>query len=162
MCLWFIKAVSLFLHVSFQIDYDNAVRELHAELARGISLDELQANSTVPVEKEVTSEPHHTMIQSYRRKHDVQKWLQKYTEPINRSGSVQSSALAELSKRSVGQENLVSQKSFHVRNYEITVRFIIFFVQQDFVNIVTLQQDFIIQLLRTVIFIIGSFLTTSR
>ncbi|KAG7617165.1 Alpha-glucan water dikinase 2 [Arabidopsis thaliana] len=104
-----------------QIDYDNAVRELHAELARGISLDELQANSTVPVEKEVTSEPHHTMIQSYRRKHDVQKWLQKYTEPINRSGSVQSSALAELSKRSVGQENLVSQKSFHVRNYEITV-----------------------------------------
>lgn len=104
-----------------QIDYDNAVRELHAELARGISLDELQANSTVPVEKEETSEPHHTMIQSYRRKHDVQKWLQKYTEPINRSGSVKSSALAELSKRSVGQENLVSQKSFHVRNYEITV-----------------------------------------
>ncbi|CAB79355.1 putative protein [Arabidopsis thaliana] len=104
-----------------QIDYDNAVRELHAELARGISLDELQANSTVPVEKEETSEPHHTMIQSYRRKHDVQKWLQKYTEPINRSGSVKSSALAELSKRSVGQENLVSQKSFHVRNYEITI-----------------------------------------
>lgn len=108
--------------MSFQIDYDNAVRELQTELARGISLDDLQANSTVPVEKEVTSEPHQTMNnQSYRRKHDVQKWLQKYAEPINRNGSVKSSTLVELSKRSVGQENVISQKSFHVRNYEITV-----------------------------------------
>ncbi|XP_010439039.1 PREDICTED: alpha-glucan water dikinase 2-like [Camelina sativa] len=104
-----------------QIDYDNAIRELQAELARGISLDDLHANSTVPVEKEVTSEPNQSMNQSYRRKHDVQKWLQKYAEPINRNGSVQSSVLVELSKRSIGLENVVSQKIFHVRNYEITV-----------------------------------------
>ncbi|EOA18356.1 hypothetical protein CARUB_v10006877mg [Capsella rubella] len=104
-----------------QIDYDNAIRELQSELARGISLDDLHANSTVPVEKEVNSEPHQTMNQLYHRKHDVQKWLQKYAEPININGSVHSSVLAELSKRSIGEENVVSQKIFHVRNYEIMV-----------------------------------------
>lgn len=109
----------------FQIDYDIAVRELQAELARGMSLEELQANSTVTVEKAVTSEPNqktnlHTP--SYRRRrHDVQKWLQKYAEPITKTGSVKSSALADLLKRSVGEENVVSQRSFHIRNYEIAV-----------------------------------------
>ncbi|CAA7037335.1 unnamed protein product [Microthlaspi erraticum] len=107
-----------------QIDYDIAVRELQAELARGMSLEDLQANSTVPVEKEVTLQQHQTMNlhpPSYRRRHDVQKWLQKYSEPITNNGSVKSSALADLLKRYVGQENVVSQKSFHIRNYEILV-----------------------------------------
>lgn len=114
-CLSFLACVSL------QIDYDNAIRELQAELARGISLDDLQANSTLTVEKAVTRGPNQTINQSYRQKHDVQKWLQKYAEPITRNGSAQSSALADLIKRSVGQENVVSQRSFHVRNYEIVV-----------------------------------------
>ncbi|ESQ54882.1 hypothetical protein EUTSA_v10024230mg [Eutrema salsugineum] len=107
-----------------QIDYDNAIRELQAELARGMSLDELQANSTLRVEKEVTSEPNQTMKlhpPSHRRKHDVQKWLQKYAEPTTKTGSVKSSALVNLLKRSVGQENIVSERSFHIRNYEIAV-----------------------------------------
>uniref|UniRef100_A0A1J3FX43 Alpha-glucan water dikinase 2 n=1 Tax=Noccaea caerulescens TaxID=107243 RepID=A0A1J3FX43_NOCCA len=107
-----------------QIDYDIAVRELQAELARGMSLEELQANYTVTVEKAVASEPNQkTNLHppSYRRKHDVQKWLQKYAEPITKNGSVKSSALADLLKRSVGEENVVSQRSFHIRNYEIAV-----------------------------------------
>ncbi|CDY61008.1 BnaA01g35130D [Brassica napus] len=107
-----------------QMDYENAIRELQADLARGISIDDLQANSSIPVEKAVISEPKQTMNlhqPSHRRKHDVQKWLQKYAEPITKNASVNSSALAELLKKSVGQENVVSQKSFHIRNYEIAV-----------------------------------------
>nr|VDC75014.1 unnamed protein product [Brassica rapa] len=107
-----------------QMDYENAIRELQADLARGISIDDLQANSSIPVEKAVISEPKQTMNlhqPSHRRKHDVQKWLQKYAEPITKNASVNSSAVAELLKKSVGQENVVSQKSFHIRNYEIAV-----------------------------------------
>lgn len=107
------------------MDYENALRELQADLARGISIDNLQANSSIPVEKAVISEPKQTMNlhqPSHRRKHDVQKWLQKYAEPITKNAKVNSSALADLLKKSVGEEDVVLQKSFHVRNYEIAVR----------------------------------------
>ncbi|CAN8325774.1 unnamed protein product [Cochlearia groenlandica] len=107
-----------------QIDYDTAVTEIHAELARGLSLDDLQVKSTLPVEKAVASEPKQVMnlhSASHRQKHDVQKWLLKYAEPITKNGSVQSSALADFLKRSVGQEHVVSQRSFQIRNYEIAV-----------------------------------------
>ncbi|VVB14937.1 unnamed protein product [Arabis nemorensis] len=38
-----------------------------------------------------------------------------------RNVSVQGSALEDLIRRSVGQDNVVSQRCFHVRDYEIKI-----------------------------------------
>ncbi|XP_010520833.1 PREDICTED: alpha-glucan water dikinase 2 isoform X2 [Tarenaya hassleriana] len=105
-----------------QQDYEAAVRELQEELAKGMSLDELQNKDTIKDRRPMSNERNQTGYlppSSYRRKHDVQKWLQKYAEPLNKSGSVSISSLVDLVKRSA--ENIVSQQSFHVRNHEIVV-----------------------------------------
>lgn len=132
-----------------QKNYDDALREIQSMLSKGVSLNELQAGSShgatknvVVVKKEVQSiqttgiraasnnivvvKTEDQPIQaSYflRRRHDVQKWLHKYSEEEGKKPTT-SFSLVDVVENSVGGENVILRQSYHVWNYEIMVKLI--------------------------------------
>lgn len=103
-------------------DYNDALRELQNQLARGVSLHELENSYIDANAKSATQamEPASSGTpSSYRRRHDVLKWLQMHSE--EKITGLSSSTLMSLVEKSMGMINVVSRKSYSVGNHEIVV-----------------------------------------
>ncbi|XP_074323764.1 alpha-glucan water dikinase 2-like isoform X2 [Apium graveolens] len=74
------------------------------------------SNNIVVVKKE--EQPTQTSY-SLRRRHDVQKWLNKYSQDKGKKPTPLS--LTEVVENSVGGENVILRQPYHVCNYEIVV-----------------------------------------
>ncbi|KAJ9187005.1 hypothetical protein P3X46_002505 [Hevea brasiliensis] len=103
-------------------DYDDAVRELQSQLAKGISLNELQSSCMSTSTKTLTDNRGHSrcaLPPSYRRRHDVDQWLHKHSVGHAKSTNMPFSALMDLVERTNGGDKVISRQSYHVGNYEI-------------------------------------------
>ncbi|KAJ7965879.1 Alpha-glucan water dikinase 2 [Quillaja saponaria] len=108
-------------------DYDNALRELQDQLSKGISLNELQTSHLTARTKSVIENREQARTStpfSYQRRHNVEEWLQKNSEGHARRTNLPSSALMDLLEKSVGRVDVTSKQSYHLRNYDIVVRFL--------------------------------------
>lgn len=109
-----------------QKDYDDALRELQSQLSKGLSLNEQQSSYlTAGANPRFTTndreEFRSRIPYPYRRRHNVEQWLQKHSEGHVR---VRSSALLDLIEKSMGGDIVVSRQSYQVGNYEIAVSFL--------------------------------------
>ncbi|KAF2323959.1 hypothetical protein GH714_004747 [Hevea brasiliensis] len=105
-------------------DYDDAVRELQSQLAKGISLNELQSSCMSTSTKTLTDnrgQSRCALPPSYRRRHDVDQWLHKHSVGHAKSTNMPFSALMDLVERTNGGDKVISRQSYHVGNYEIVV-----------------------------------------
>lgn len=102
-------------------DSDDALRELQSQLSKGLSLNELQSSYLTASTRFTTNDREEFRSRipySYRRRHNVEQWLQKHSEGHTR---VLSSALLDLVEKTMGGDIVVSRKSYHVGNHEIAV-----------------------------------------
>jgi alpha-glucan,water dikinase len=107
-----------------QKDSDDALRELQSQLSKGLSLNELQSSYLTASTRFTTNDREEFRSRipySYRRRHNVEQWLQKHSEGHTR---VLSSALLDLVEKTMGGDIVVSRKSYHVGNHEIAVSFL--------------------------------------
>ncbi|XP_021284061.1 alpha-glucan water dikinase 2 isoform X3 [Herrania umbratica] len=106
-------------------DYADAITELQHQLSKGISLNELQLgymNASTKSKAQVGVEPSRCETpSSYRRRHDVEKWLQRCSKEHKNMTGPPSSSLTNLVEKSIGGNNVVSQQNFCVGNNEIVV-----------------------------------------
>lgn len=66
------------------------------------------------------------MSYPYKRKHNVEQWLQKHSTGSAKNASMPNSALMDLVDKSMGGDDVVSRISYHVGNYEIVVSFLLY------------------------------------
>lgn len=109
-----------------QQDYDDALKELQSQLARGISLNELQSHSgfTSPVTKtqsDVRDGSRLGTLPSFRRRHDVDTWLQKHSVGPDKDIYVPSSPFMDLVEKNAGGNDVISRHNYRVGNCEIVV-----------------------------------------
>ena len=110
-----------------QEDYDNALRENQRQLSNGMSLNELQgslsySNRTMADNKEkLTSRMPH----SYKRRHNVEQWLQKHVRALKTSTCMTSSALMDLVEKSMGGGDVVLRQTYRIGNCEVVISFLL-------------------------------------
>ncbi|XP_008219224.1 PREDICTED: alpha-glucan water dikinase 2 isoform X1 [Prunus mume] len=105
-------------------DYEDALRDLQSQMSKGISLNELQCSFSSPSSKRMVDNREQLrsgMSYSYKRKHNVEQWLQKHSTGSAKNASMPNSALMDLVDKSMGGDDVVSRISYHVGNYEIVV-----------------------------------------
>lgn len=113
-----------------QQNYDDALRELQNLLSKGISLNELQggfctASNAMVVsnkEKQGSQTPH-----SFHRRHNVGKWLHKYSKEDAKKSTSTLSALIDVVEKSMGRDSVILRQNYHVGNFEIMVGCYAFF-----------------------------------
>ncbi|GLT60579.1 hypothetical protein SLA2020_333400 [Shorea laevis] len=121
-------------------DYNDALRQLQNQLEKGVSLSELENIYMKENTKSMTQDRGLATAtsgapSSYRRRHDVLKWLQKHSEGKNTGLS--SSTLMNLVEKSMGGNNVVSWQSYPIGNYEVVV--LSKFVSGDYHVLVTVN-----------------------
>ncbi|KAL6297180.1 hypothetical protein ACE6H2_005322 [Prunus campanulata] len=105
-------------------DYEDALTDLQSQMSKGISLNELQCSFSNSSSKRMVDNREQLrsgMSYSYKRKHNVEQWLQKHSTGSAKNASMPNSALMELVDKSMGGDDVVSWISYHVGNYEIVV-----------------------------------------
>lgn len=66
------------------------------------------------------------MPYSYKRKHNVEQWLQKHSTAPAKNANMPNSALMDLVEKSMGGDNVVSRITYQIGNYDIVVSFLLF------------------------------------
>ncbi|XP_043712180.1 alpha-glucan water dikinase 2 isoform X2 [Telopea speciosissima] len=108
-------------------DSEDALRELHREFSRGISLDELrngiQGTSTRRInDNRALSERLNSPISSIcQKRRDVGQWLHKYSERQSKGTHLPVSVLLDLVEKYKGGDNVILRQSFRVGDFEIVV-----------------------------------------
>lgn len=108
-----------------QQDYEDALIEVQNQIAKGISLNELHSSFSTSSTKRVVDNREQLksgMTYSYKWKHNVDQWLQNHTTGPAKT-TMTNSALMDLVDKSMGGDDVVSRRSYHVGNYEVVVSF---------------------------------------
>lgn len=104
-------------------DYEDALIEVQNQIAKGISLNELHSSFSTSSTKRVVDNREQLksgMTYSYKWKHNVDQWLQNHTTGPAKT-TMTNSALMDLVDKSMGGDDVVSRRSYHVGNYEVVV-----------------------------------------
>lgn len=110
-----------------QEGYDIALRQIPNQLSRGMSFNELQPSlsSSNVTKAENKEQLRSRMLYSYKRRHNVEKWLHKGSRGLKTSTCWPSSALMDLVEKSMGGDDMVLKQNYHIGNYEIVVSFLL-------------------------------------